>query len=219
MSSAFADPQSPRLVAAPARRTVVVELDGDGTSVAGAVGRWAGQVVVRNLSALGDEHPDAVILVADLATPPGLAALRRIRAEQPAARLVVVGQDDRSAGAARQAINAGADAFVPADLVDLALAPALDAVLVGLVCAPRAAQRLIAKPTFSHREKQVLEQLVTGLTNRQIAARLFIAESTVKTHLATAFAKLGVRSRKDAVALLLDPAEGLATTALPPDVS
>jgi DNA-binding NarL/FixJ family response regulator len=58
--------------------------------------------------------------------------------------------------------------------------------------------------------------LVAGLTNRQIGSRLFLAESTVKTHLASAFGKLGVRSRKDAVALLLDPAEGLATAALPP---
>jgi DNA-binding CsgD family transcriptional regulator len=88
--------------------------------------------------------------------------------------------------------------------------------MAGLVCAPRAARRAVAKPTFSHREKEVLELLVAGLTNRQIGARLYLAESTVKTHLASAFAKLGVRSRKDAVALLLDPAEGLATTALPP---
>jgi DNA-binding NarL/FixJ family response regulator len=57
---------------------------------------------------------------------------------------------------------------------------------------------------------------LAGLTNRQIAARLYLAESTVKTHVASAFAKLGVRSRKDAVAVLLDPDEGLAATALPP---
>jgi DNA-binding NarL/FixJ family response regulator len=131
-------------------------------------------------------------------------------------RVVVVARDDRSAIAARQALNAGAEAFVPVNDAEQALAPALDAVLAGLVCAPRAARRLVAKPTFSHREKEVLELLVEGLTNRQIAARLFLAESTVKSHVAAAFAKLGVRSRKDAVALLLDPAEGLATTALPP---
>ena len=57
--------------------------------------------------------------------------------------------------------------------------------------------------------------MLEGLTNRQIGARLYLAESTVKTHLISAFAKLGVRSRKDAVALLLDPAEDLAITALP----
>jgi DNA-binding NarL/FixJ family response regulator len=148
-----------------------------------------------------------------------MAALRRIRREVPSAHVVVVARDGRSAIAARQALNAGAEGFVPAEAVDRALGPALEAVMAGLVCAPRAARRLIAKPTFSHREKEVLRLLVAGLTNRQIAARLHLAESTVKTHLVSAFAKLGVRSRKDAVALLLDPAEGLAATALPPDAS
>jgi DNA-binding CsgD family transcriptional regulator len=79
--------------------------------------------------------------------------------------------------------------------------------------------RLVAKPTFSHREKEILELLVAGMTNRQIGDRLYLAESTVKTHVAAAFAKLGVRSRKDAAAILLDPAEGLAPTALPSDAA
>jgi DNA-binding NarL/FixJ family response regulator len=225
MSSAFADPLPPSpLVTARERRVVVLtpdatETDGDASLVIHSLRRWAGRVAVREVSELAEEQPDAVVLLADLAAPPGLAALRRIRSEQPAARLVVVARDGSSAGAARQALNAGADAFVRADEAARALVPALDAVLAGLVCAPREARRLIAKQTFSYREKQVLELLVTGLTNRQIAARLFLAESTVKTHLVSAFAKLGVRSRKDAVALLLDPAEGLATTALLPDAA
>jgi DNA-binding NarL/FixJ family response regulator len=216
MGSAFADPFSPRrLAAAPERHVAVVVLDGDPARVAGALRRWAGRVTVHDLAELEGERPDAVVLVADLVTRPGMAALRRIRAKHPSAPLVVVAHDGCGAGAARQTLNAGADAFVPAGEADAALAPALDAVLAGLVCAPRAARRLIAKPTFSHREKQVLELLITGLTNREIGARLYLAESTVKTHLASAFAKLGVHSRKDAVAVLLDPAEALERTALP----
>ena len=53
--------------------------------------------------------------------------------------------------------------------------------------------------------------MVEGAPNRQIADRLFLAESTVKSHLASAFQKLGVRSRKEAAALLVDPDEGLGT--------
>ena len=105
---------------------------------------------------------------------------------------------------------------MPRGTADRSLAPAVHAVLAGLVCAPRGARRVLAKPTFSHREKEVLALLVAGLTNREIAGRLFLAESTVKSHLVTAFSKLGVRSRKDAVALLLDPAEGLAAVSLAP---
>jgi DNA-binding NarL/FixJ family response regulator len=203
---------------------VVVMADGSLREVARSllaalVPKWTGTVAVRRLEELVDDRPDAVVLVADASTLDGMAALRRIRKDLPAAHLVVVARDDSSSIVARQAINAGAEAFVPADRVDRALRPALDAVIAGFVCAPRTARRLVAKPTFSHREKEVLEQLVAGLTNGQIAARLHLAESTVKTHLVSAFSKLGVRSRKDAVALLLDPAEGLATAALPPDAT
>jgi DNA-binding NarL/FixJ family response regulator len=221
MSSAYADPLAPREVMARERHVAIVMADAScrklvGSLLADAALQRTGTVAVRGTEDLADARPDAVVLVADRAGPAGMAALRRIRKDVPDAHLVVVARDDRSAIAARQALNAGAEAFVRADEVDRALAPAVEAVMAGLVCAPRAARRLVAKPTFSHREKEVLGLLVTGLTNRQIAARLYLAESTVKTHLASAFAKLGVRSRKDAVALLLDPAEGLTTTALPP---
>jgi DNA-binding NarL/FixJ family response regulator len=166
---------------------------------------------------LAASAPDAVVLVADVRRPEALAALRRLRAEAPAARLVAVGHgDDPSGRQARQALNAGADAFLPRAQAAAALPAAVHAVLAGLVCAPREARRLLAKPTFSHREKEVLGLLVAGLTNREIAGRLFLAESTVKSHLISAFAKLGVRSRKDAASLLLDPDEGLAAIALPP---
>jgi len=221
MSSAFADPSAPSVLADVRKRHVaVVTADASCREIArsllaGAVLQWPGTVAKRGIEELAADHPDAIVLVADSAAPAFMAVLRRIRKELPAARLVVVARDDGNAIAARQALNAGAEAFVRADQVDQALAPALDAVMAGLVCAPRAARRLVAKPTFSHREKEVLQLLVAGLTNRQIAARLYLAESTVKSHLAAAFSKLGVRSRKDAVMLLLDPDEGLATTALP----
>lgn len=50
------------------------------------------------------------------------------------------------------------------------------------------------------REREILAWLVTGATNRDIAGRLFIGEATVKTHLASAYAKLGVANRRQAVA-------------------
>jgi DNA-binding NarL/FixJ family response regulator len=222
MSSAFANPFPARALAGVREcRVAVVTADESSRELAalllaGAVRQATGPLAAADISRLAGHGPDAVVLVADFSAPAAMAALRRVRAEVPAARLVVVARDDTSAIAARQALNAGAEAFVPAEHVDQALAPALEAVMAGFVCAPRAGRRLVAKPTFSHREKEVLELLVAGLTNRQIGSQLYLAESTVKTHVASAIAKLGVRSRKDAVALLLDPAEGLATTALPP---
>jgi DNA-binding CsgD family transcriptional regulator len=75
----------------------------------------------------------------------------------------------------------------------------------------------VARPTFSHREKQVLALLATGISNKEIAARLWLAESTIKAHISSAFSKLGVRCRKDAIAVVLDPEEGLMATAFPPE--
>jgi DNA-binding NarL/FixJ family response regulator len=176
-----------------------------------------GPLPMAALDALAPRRPGAVVLAADVTRPDGLAALRRLRRAAPATPVVVVSGRDIGQQAARTAVNAGAGAYVPAADVERGLAAAVRAVMAGFVCVPHQTRRFVVKPTFSHREKEILGLLVAGLTNAEIAARLYLAESTVKSHLASAFAKLGVRSRRDAVALLLDPAEGLAATALPSD--
>jgi DNA-binding NarL/FixJ family response regulator len=63
-------------------------------------------------------------------------------------------------------------------------------------------RQLVSPPALSYREKEVLELASRGLTNSQIASRLFLAESTVKTHLSSAFRRLGVSSRREAAALM-----------------
>jgi DNA-binding NarL/FixJ family response regulator len=179
----------------------------------------AGPVAASAPAALGGRRADAVVLAADVTVPGGLAGLRRVRRDLPTTPVVVVGAPDDSRHAARAAVNAGAAGYVAERDCGAALAIAVRAVVAELVCVPRAARGVVVKPSFSQREKDVLGLLVGGLTNAQIAGRLYLAESTVKTHLASAFAKLGVRSRRDAVTMLLDPDEGLAATALPPQAA
>ena len=58
------------------------------------------------------------------------------------------------------------------------------------------------------REKETLALSSRGLTNAQIALKLFLAESTVKSHLSSAFSKLGVSSRYEAATVILDPDRG-----------
>jgi DNA-binding NarL/FixJ family response regulator len=108
----------------------------------------------------------------------------------------------------RKAMRAGADGIVLDDAVEHALAPTIVAVLAGQIAVPAAMRRQIAPSALSHREKQVLALVVEGLTNRQIADRLFLAESTIKTHLSAAFDKLDAGSRAEATALILDPEDG-----------
>jgi DNA-binding CsgD family transcriptional regulator len=90
-----------------------------------------------------------------------------------------------------------------------ALAPCLCAVRAGQACVPRAHWRQIEPPALSTREKQILGLVVMGYMNSQIAERLYLAESTVKSHLSSAFGKLGVRSRNEAVDLIVNPDRGL----------
>ena len=153
-------------------------------------------------------HPDAVVFACNPFEAQSLAAIRRIADTLRTSPLVVVSSASDGVGI-RQAVNAGADGVVYEAELETTLSPATQSVLVGLVSLPRQCHRCVVKPVFSHREKQVLSMVVRGFGNRQIANQLFLAESTVKSHLSTAFQKLGVRSRKEAAALLMDPDEGL----------
>jgi DNA-binding NarL/FixJ family response regulator len=109
----------------------------------------------------------------------------------------------------RAALAAGATGIVLQDNLDMTLGPCLRAVLAGQTCVPRGHWRQIDPPALSAREKQILGLVVMGYMNSQIAEQLFLAESTVKSHLSSAFGKLGVRSRNEAVNLILDPERGL----------
>ncbi len=109
----------------------------------------------------------------------------------------------------RAALTAGAAGIVLRENLDSALGSCLQAVLAGQTCVPREHWRQIDPPALSTREKQILGLVVMGYMNSQIAEQLFLAESTVKSHLSSAFGKLGVRSRNEAVNLILDPERGL----------
>ncbi len=109
----------------------------------------------------------------------------------------------------RAALAAGAAGVVLEREMAGALGACLHAVRVGQICVPRQQWRQIAPPALSSREKQILGMVVMGYMNGQIAERLFLAESTVKSHLSSAFGKLGVRSRNEAVNLILDSERGL----------
>jgi DNA-binding NarL/FixJ family response regulator len=136
------------------------------------------------------------------------ACVEPVTAEFPQAPVIVVCLSIERWGI-REALMAGASGVALWDDLGVALAPTIRAVLAGQACVPRAHSRQIEPPALSSREKQILGLIVMGYSNGQIAQQLFLAESTVKSHLSSAFGKLGVRSRNEAVHLILDPERGL----------
>jgi DNA-binding NarL/FixJ family response regulator len=109
--------------------------------------------------------------------------------------------DDPSPVEVRRAIEKGAAGVIDARELDTSLAPALAALRAGLTVVPRRRSRQVVRPALTHRERQVLALVCEGRTNAEIGRSLFLAESTVKCHLSTAFSKLGVASRREAAAL------------------
>ena len=168
-----------------------------------------------NLSILGDgaSPPAGIRVVAeDLSQP---SSLRRLRATLGAggAPVVVVSPTCGALGA-RRAVRAGADSLVLEHELEDSLAPAVRAVAAGLSALPAVLRDGIDRLAFSHREREVLRLAIEGHTNSEIAAALFLAESTIKSHLSSAYRKLGAHGRKDAAALILDPDEGLVNLIL-----
>ena len=144
-----------------------------------------------------------VVLGCDPDLPDQMAALRRARRELGEQPILVVSPQATGAGV-RRALDAGADAIVFESELESTLAVAVSAVASGQSVVPRELRASVERPAFSHRERQVLEFVATGLTNAQIAEKLFLSESTIKSHLSSAFAKFGVRSRREAAALFLE---------------
>ncbi len=134
--------------------------------------------------------------------------MRRLRRSLPNTRLVAVMPEDSRRGV-RRALEAGADGVVFEAEVEVALTLTIRAVLAGQTAVPAAGRHEVDRPTLSGREKQVLGMVVMGMSNKAIASKLFLAESTVKCHLSSAFSKLGVRSRNEAADLILHSGAGL----------
>src|SRR4029453_5579036 len=103
-----------------------------------------------------------------------------------------------SPGRLRPFLSAGAAGVAWEADGDTCPASAVRAAFAGQLVLPAEAATLVTRPSLSAREKQVLGLVVIGFSNGDIARKLHLAETTVKSHLTSSFRKLGVRTRSEA---------------------
>lgn len=157
----------------------------------------------------GALEPGTLVVLMHSGTPIERArATQALAEEHPDAHVIVTMPADAPNAPLRRALRAGAAGIVLECDLERALAPTARAVAAGQLAVPCSLLGQLAPRALSHREKQILQLVVLGYTNRQIADKLFLAESTVKTHLSSAFSKLDARSRAEAAARIMDPESG-----------
>jgi DNA-binding NarL/FixJ family response regulator len=170
------------------------------------IARALARVGWRHVPELGD-GPGAVIAVHQRAGSGACAEVRELAARSPDLVIAMV-LDQTGSGDVRRALQAGARAVVAGSSVETALVASIRAAFAGQLAIPAQAGAAGTPRLLTTREKQILGLMVMGMTNAAIASKLFLAESTVKSHLSSAFAKLGVSSRSEAAAVILDPHSG-----------
>jgi DNA-binding NarL/FixJ family response regulator len=153
------------------------------------------------------QRAGADVVLMDLRMPEmgGVEAMRRLRETAPSVRVLVLTTYDTDSDVLA-AIEAGATGYLLKDAPREELIRAVRAAFKGeSVLSPAVARRLmgqVRKPppeSLSQRELRVLQLIADGATNREAAARLFVSEATIKTHLLHIYDKLGVRDRAAAV--------------------
>lgn len=160
-------------------------------------------------------HPDVILMDVRMPVLDGIRATERIAAGGSASRVLILTTFDLDEFV-YDALRVGASGFLLKDAPRDQLIAAVRMVAHGeALLAPRITRRLIERfvsqpapgivpasiAALSDRERDVLGLLAQGLSNSEVATRLFVSDATVKTHVARLLAKLQVRDRMQAVVL------------------
>lgn len=155
--------------------------------------------------------PDVVLMDLKMPRMDGVEATRALLKRDPELRVIAL-TSFKDEGLIRDALDAGAIGYLLKDVDADDLADAIRAAYRGEpTLAPEAAWALFKAARrgrelgddLTGREREVLALLVEGLTNPEIANRLYVSDSTVKTHVSNILSKLGVATRTEAVSLAL----------------
>ncbi len=164
-----------------------------------------------------DLKPELILMDIRLPKIDGIEAIRRIKQTNGAVEVLVLSAFDDDE-LVFQAIHAGASGYILKDITPENLVHAIRAVRAGMSAVhPGVARKLLERISsmsrgrsngragiHSHgltdREVEILVGIANGASPRELAARLFVSESTIKSHLRTIYRKMGVRDRSQAVA-------------------
>jgi NarL family two-component system response regulator LiaR len=156
-------------------------------------------------------HPDVVLMDMVMPDMDGAAATRMIRKQSSSIQVIAL-TSFKEGILVQSALQAGAIGYLLKDVSADELAQAIRAAHAGRsTLSPEAAQALVLATSqppapgldLTEREREVLALLIEGLNNTQIAAKLNVSPSTVKSHVSNILSKLGVASRTEAVTLAL----------------
>jgi len=185
----------------------------DGIEVAGEAGDGTAAL------ALAAEHaPDVILLDLKLPGLDGIAVLGELKARGSASRVLVLTSATEPASASL-AVRSGAAGVIYKDVDPDALVRAIRSVHDGhLLLAPEAAGSLVRSAgtwspadgldALTRREREVLAEIAKGRSNREIARALGVSEKTVKAHVSSVLAKLGVQDRTQAALLAVRHEQG-----------
>ena len=172
---------------------------------------------IQAVALAGHAKPDVILMDIRMPNMDGVEATRRLIAAGTSARILILTTYDADEYVF-EALRAGASGFLLKDIRPVELVEAIRVVARGeALLAPTVTRRLldrfahtlpaadrIATPaltSLTERETEVLALLATGLSNLELAERLFLTEATVKTHVSSILRKLGLRDRVQAVVL------------------
>lgn len=148
-----------------------------------------------------EQRPDVVLMDLRLPGIGGVETTMAIRKEFPDARVIVLTTFDTDEDIYR-AIQSGAKSYLLKDTPNVELAQTIRAVFAGeQILPPKVAHRLanrLQRADLSDIEMEVLQLLIKGRSNKEMATSLFITEDTVKARLKTLFGKLNVHDRTEA---------------------
>jgi DNA-binding NarL/FixJ family response regulator len=173
-------------------------------------GLWpqAKSLAQEDIRLVSDDGEQVIGIVSwTCASKPEVAQLDHLRDDHSGPIVALLERLPTARGA--RAVSALLEGSVLADQMEQALLPTLLAVTAGQCVVPGSIRELLQRPPLSPRERQVLAMVVLDFSNAEIADKLVVTESNVKSHLTSAFSKLGVSSRNAAAELILDHESGL----------